>query len=108
MSIFRRMDTCTFGTQRRGEFGKGSVGEGNGPGRGRENPSMKLVMVKLGGGGPREGVDGHKINFSLGAWFSCDEQKDRQEGLFFNLSCTRRETSCFRGKLSAGRRRARS
>jgi len=34
-------------------------------------------------------VDGHKINFSLGAWFSCDEQKNRQEGLFFNLGCTR-------------------
>jgi len=29
------------------------------------------------------GVDGHKISFSLGTWFSCNEQ-DRQEGLFFN------------------------
>jgi len=27
-------------------------------------------------------MGGHKIRFSLGAWFSC---KDRQEGLFFRL-----------------------
>jgi len=33
----------------------------------------------------QEGADGRKISFSLGAWFSCDEQKDRQEGIFFNL-----------------------
>jgi len=33
------------------------------------------------------GADGHKICFSLGVWFSCDEQ----EGLF-NLGCTERET----------------
>jgi len=43
---------------------------------------MKVVTVKFGVQG---GADGHKISFSLGDWFSCDEQKDRQEGLFFNL-----------------------
>jgi len=47
------------------------------------------------------GVDGHKISFSLGAWFSCVEQKDRQEGLFFNLGCTGQDASCCRGNLSA-------
>jgi len=31
--------------------------------------------------GVQDGVDGHKISFSMGAWFSCDEQKDGQEGL---------------------------
>jgi len=51
-------------------------------------------------------VDGHKISFSLGAWFSCVEQKVRQEGFFFNLGCTGREASCCRGKLSAVRQRA--
>jgi len=28
-------------------------------------------------GGPR-GADGHKISLFLGAWFSCDKQKDRR------------------------------
>jgi len=46
---------------------------------------MKVVTVKFGVQG---GVDGHKISFSLGSWFSCDEQKDCQESLFFNLGCT--------------------
>jgi len=36
---------------------------------------MNVVTVKL--GGIQGGVDGHKIIFSLGAWFSCVEQKDR-------------------------------
>jgi len=40
---------------------------------------MKVVTVKF--DGVQEGVDGHKIRFSLVTWFSCDE-KDRQEGLF--------------------------
>jgi len=31
------------------------------------------------------GVDGHKISFSLRAWFSSAEQKNRQKGIFFNL-----------------------
>jgi len=30
-------------------------------------------------------VGGPKIRFSLGAWFSCDEHKNRQEDLFFKL-----------------------
>jgi len=34
--------------------------------------------------GSKGRVDGHKIRFTLGAWFSCDKQKDRQEGLFFS------------------------
>jgi len=63
---------------------------------------MKVIAVMDQGG-----ADGHKISFSLGAWFSCDEQKDREEGLFFNLGCTEREASCCRGKLSAGRKRYR-
>jgi len=45
--------------------------------------------------GIQGGVDGHKISIFLKAWFSCDEQKDRQEGLFFNLGCTGREATCF-------------
>jgi len=44
---------------------------------------MNVVTVKF--GGSKGEVDGKKISFSLGAWFSCVEQKDRQEGLFFNL-----------------------
>jgi len=66
---------------------------------------MNVVTVKF-GEGSKGGVDGHKISFSMGAWFSCVEQKDRQEGLFFNLGFTGREASYCRGKLSAGRRRA--
>jgi len=69
---------------------------------------MNAVTVTFGGVGVQGGVDGHKISFSLEIWFSCVEQKDRQEGLFFNLGCTGPEASCCRGKLSAGRRRARS
>jgi len=64
---------------------------------------MNVVTVKFEGSQGR--VDGHKISFSLGAWFSCVEQKDRLEGLIFNLGCTGWEASCRRGKLSAGRRR---
>jgi len=56
---------------------------------------MNVVMVKF--GGIQRGVKGQKISFSLGAWFSCVEQKDRQEGLFFNLGFTGREASCCRG-----------
>jgi len=37
----------------------------------------------------------------LEVWLFCDKQKDRQEGLFFNLSGTGREASCCRGKLCA-------
>jgi len=48
---------------------------------------------------------GTKSVFSLGAWFSCVEQKDHH---FFNLGCIGREASCCREKLSAGRRRTRS
>jgi len=44
---------------------------------------MNVVTMKF--GGIQGGVDGYKISFSLGAWFSSDEQKVRQEGLFFNL-----------------------
>jgi len=33
-----------------------------------------VVTVKF--GESRVGVDGHKISFSLGTWFSCVEQKD--------------------------------
>jgi len=44
-------------------------------------------------------MDGHKISFSLGAWFFCAEQKDLQEGLFFNLGCTRREASSCREEI---------
>jgi len=36
----------------------------------------------------------------LWPWFSCVEQKDHQEGFFFNLGCTGREARCCRGKLS--------
>jgi len=36
----------------------------------------------------REVADWHEISFSLVVWFSCDEQKDRLEGLFFSLDCT--------------------
>jgi len=50
---------------------------------------MKVVTVKF--GGVQGGVDGHKISFSLGTWFSCDEQKVRQEDLFFNLGCIGQE-----------------
>jgi len=46
---------------------------------------MNVVSVKF--GGVLGGVDRHKISFSLRAWFSCVEQKDRQEGLF--LGCYR-------------------
>jgi len=113
------MDTCTSGAQRRGDRAIGpydyiSCGEtsekvgavSDRPGSEREQPSMNEVTVKF--GGSKGGVDGHKISFSLGAWFSCVEQRDRQEGLFFNLGCTGREASCCWRKLSAGRRRARS
>jgi len=65
---------------------------------------MNVATVKF--GRLQEGVDGHENSFSLGAWFSRVEQKDCQEGLFFNLGCTGREASCCRGKLSAERRRA--
>jgi len=41
---------------------------------------MNLVTGKFGGS---KRVNGHKISFSLGAWFSCVEQKNRQEGLFW-------------------------
>jgi len=64
---------------------------------------MKVVTVKF---GVQRGVDGHKIRFSLGAWFSYDEQKDRQECLFFNLGRTGREASRCGRKLYAGKRRA--
>jgi len=47
---------------------------------------MKVVIVKF--GGVQGETNGHKISFSLGVLFFCDEQKDRQEGLFFNLDCT--------------------
>jgi len=57
----------------------------------REQPSMNVVTVKF-------GEVQHKISFSLRAWFSCVEQKDRQEGLFFNLGCTGQEASCCRRK----------
>jgi len=40
---------------------------------------MKVVTIKF--GGPRE-LKEHNIRFSLGAWFSCDEQKDCQESNF--------------------------
>jgi len=55
------------------------------PGSEREQPSMKVVIVKCG-----VGVQGGSDHFSLGAWFSCDEQK----GFFFNLGCTEREATC--------------
>jgi len=38
----------------------------------QEQPLMKVVTVKF---------EGSRSSFSLGAWFSCDEQIDRQEGL---------------------------
>jgi len=52
-------------------------------------------------GGP-SGADGHKISFSLGAWFSCDEQKDRQK--VFSLI----QVNCCREEFSVERRWARS
>jgi len=68
---------------------------------------MKVVTVKF--EGSKGEVDGHKITFSLGIfWFSCDEQKDCEEGLFFSLGRTGREFNRCRVKLSAGRRKARS
>jgi len=45
---------------------------------------------------------------SVFSWFSCNKQKDHQDGFFFNMGCTGREASCYRGKLSAERLRARS
>jgi len=66
---------------------------------------MNVVTVKF--GEVQGGVDGYKMSFSLGAWFFCVQQKDLQEGLFFNLGCTGREASYCREKLSAGRRMAR-
>jgi len=44
---------------------------------------MNVVMVKF-GGSKGEWV-GTRSVFLLGTWFSCVEQKDRQEGFFFNL-----------------------
>jgi len=58
---------------------------------------MKVVKVKF--GGSKGGVDGHKNRLSLEAWLYCDEQKDRQEGLFFNLGRTGREANRCRGKI---------
>jgi len=44
---------------------------------------MKVIMVKF--GGPKgERMDIRSV-FLWGTWFSCNEQKDRQEGLFYNL-----------------------
>jgi len=60
------------------------------PGLEREQPSMNVVTVKFRGS---KGSGWAQDRFSLGAWFSCVEQKDRQEGLFFNLGCTGREAS---------------
>jgi len=78
------------------------------PGLERGHPSINVVPVKFffWGGGPK-GAGRHKISLSLGACFACVEQKDRQEGLFFNLGFTGREANCCSGKLSAGRQRTR-
>jgi len=52
---------------------------------------MSVVTVKL---GEFQGGSGWaQDQFFSGGWFSCDEQKDRQEGFFFNLDCTRREAT---------------
>jgi len=48
---------------------------------------VKAITVKF-GEGSKGGVDGHKIRFYLGAWFSYDEQKNRREGPFFSLGRT--------------------
>jgi len=66
---------------------------------------MGSVTPVLASKSTRSGTDGHKISFFLEVWFSCDEQKDRQEGVFFNLGCNGQEASCCRGKLFAGRQR---
>jgi len=84
-----------------GKLRRKSAAVSDQPGSEQEQPSMKVFIVQF--GGVQGGADGHKISFSLGVWFSCDEQ----EGLF-NLGCTEREVSCCRKKLSAGRRRAHS
>jgi len=55
---------------------------------------MNVVTVKFKRGPRRSGWA--QYQFSLGAWFSDVEQKDCQEGLFFNLDCTGQEASCCR------------
>jgi len=64
--------------------------------------TKKMILVRFGGWGVQGGVDGHEIRFSLGGWFSCDEQKDHQEGLF-SLGSSVQEINHCRGKLSAER-----
>jgi len=101
------MDTCTSGAHRRGDRAIGpydyiSCGETS------EKVGCSIGSAWVGpfderGHGEvwevQGGVDGHKISFSLGGWFSCDEQKDRQEDIFFNLGYTGREASCCRGDV---------
>jgi len=83
------MDTCNSGSQRRGtepsvhtttsvvgRLRRKLAAVSDRPGSEQEQPSINVVTVKFGGVQGR--VDGHKISFSLGAWFSCVEQKDRQ------------------------------
>jgi len=60
-----------------------SVAASGRPGSKHEPPSINVVTVKLGRAQGDKG--GHKINNSLEAWVSCDEQKYRQEDRFFNL-----------------------
>jgi len=43
---------------------------------------MKVVTVKFG----KVQVGCRNIK-SLGAWVTCDKQKNRQEGIFFSLAC---------------------
>jgi len=76
------MDTRTSSAQRRellvhtttsvvGRLRRKSTAVSDRPGSVLEQPSINVVTVKFGGQG---GVDGHKISFSLGAWFSFVEQ----------------------------------
>jgi len=54
------------------------------PGSEWKQPSIKVSTVKFGGLKASKGL-GTKSDLLWGAWFSCDEQKDCQECLFFRL-----------------------
>jgi len=68
---------------------------------------MKVVTVKF----EEEGVQGERMGiksvFLLVGWFFCDEQKNHQEGIFFNLGCSLLDERLAVVDVSAGRRRAR-
>jgi len=113
------MDTCTSGTQKRGDRATGPydhISHGETP----EKAGCSIGPVRAGAGaaleerdygqawgGPRRSRRAQDQFLSGGPAPPC-RAEGSPGGTLLNLGCTGREASCRRGKLSAGRRRARS